>query len=215
MNCPLCLSEGAISYSKDKIRSYFRCQNCSLVFVSRSELLSCALEKERYQAHKNSETDPEYEKYLDRIAQDLNQILMTPQKGLDFGCGKAKLLEKLLKSYGHQMNSFDLYFHPDQTVLSEIYDFIVMSEVIEHLREPHSLLKSLGRLIKEQGYLFIKTKLLPPSEKEFEQWFYKRDLTHVQFFSENSLFKVAEMIGAKDLRQIGEDLYSLGTIEEK
>ena len=82
-----------------------------------------------------------------------------------------------------------------------------MSEVIEHLREPSIELEKINELLNPDGILFVKTKLLPGTLKEFENWFYKRDMTHIQFFSNESLSAFSALLGLSQPETIGEDLY--------
>lgn len=197
MSCPLCLSHDEELFSQDKKRSYQLCLGCGLVFVPRSELVSLSAEKDRYESHENSETDDGYRKYLGTIASAIKAEISPFDQGLDFGSGKTKLLAELLAP--NSVESFDVYFHPDESLLQKKYDFIIMSEVIEHLRDPRATMQSLRKL---SGKFFIKTKWYPDKEK-FSEWFYKRDITHVQFFNETSF----NALGFKSWKKIGGDLY--------
>lgn len=197
MSCPLCLSRDEELFSQDKQRSYQLCRSCGLVFVPRTELVSLSAEKDRYESHENSETDDGYRKYLGTIADAIRKEVGPSDHGLDFGSGKTKLLAELLSP--NPVESYDVYFHPDDSLLQKKYDFIVMSEVIEHLRDPRETMESLRNLSRK---FFIKTKWYPEKEK-FSEWFYKRDITHVQFFNETSF----NALGFKSWKKIGGDLY--------
>ena len=83
-----------------------------------------------------------------------------------------------------------------------------MIEVIEHLRVPAAELKKLKALLNPRGILFIKTKFLPEKES-FEDWFYKRDLTHVQFFSPASLDWICRAYGFYEWKLLNSDLAML------
>lgn len=207
MTCPLCFSDALSLYAEDQQRSYQLCGECSLVFVPREQLITLEAEKVRYEAHENNENDSGYEKYLSGIVASILPDLSASSQGLDFGCGKSRLMEKLLKKEGHDVYSYDVFFHPEENLFLKTYDFIMMSEVIEHLRSPADELKRLKNLLNSSGKIFIKTKLLPESVEKFSSWFYKRDTTHIQFFSHNSLRKLEELYGFKGYEQVGEDLY--------
>jgi SAM-dependent methyltransferase len=201
MICPLCTSSSQDLYHRDKTRSYFKCSTCELVFVPRDELISPDQEKARYESHENSEDDSGYREYLGKIAASIIPHLEEKDAGLDFGSGKTKLLAELLKP--HHVESYDIFFHPANDLLEKTYQFIIMSEVIEHLREPHIVLEKLKSLLTPAGKLFIKTKFYPDQQK-FADWFYKRDITHVQFFNEHSFKQITQ-----SCEQIGEDLWLL------
>lgn len=202
MICPLCSSTEADLYDRDKFRSFYQCKACSLVFVPRSELISPDQEKNRYEAHENNEEDPGYRSYLAKVADSISKNLSTGMKGLDFGSGRTKLLAELI---GGEIDSYDVFFHPDEGLKLKTYDFIILSEVIEHLREPALEIQNLKKMLNRNGILFVKTKILPA--KDFSSWFYKRDITHVQFFSENSFKFLCEKYGFSTAEKIGEDLF--------
>lgn len=134
--CPLCYATEALDYSKDKFRQFKKCQSCSLIYVPRAELITSSAEKERYDSHQNDEQDEGYLQYLKGIADSVNLRLPQSSSGLDFGCGRTTILADQLSKLGHTMNSYDVYFLDDGSVWNKRYDFIILSEVIEHLREP-------------------------------------------------------------------------------
>lgn len=189
--CPLCGSSSEL-YHQDKQRSYQQCESCELVFVPRSELVTSEAEKSRYDAH---ETDNYYQTYLSTIAAAIMPHRKTHEHGLDFGCGKTTALGDIIGN----VESYDLFYRPDQSLLTKKYDFIILSEVIEHLRDPKQTMDELKKLAPK---FFIKTKLLPEKSK-FADWFYKRDVTHIQFFNESSF----NALGFREWKKIGEDIY--------
>lgn len=208
MICPVCQSSNQGLFDQDKQRSYYFCHECSLVFVPRELCLTAELEKNRYNAHKNDENDPLYQQYFQQIVNAIHPYLASHMRGLDFGCGRTKLLEHLFAKKKVSVQSYDLYFYPDE-VLVPPYDFIILSEVIEHLRDPHQIMEDLAGQLRPGGSFFIKTKFYPPSSSDFKQWFYKRDQTHIQFFNEKSMNAMAQKLKCDVFQTIGEDLYCL------
>jgi hypothetical protein len=207
MICPLCSHPESELFEKDKTRDYLICGRCRLVFVPRSQMISQEAERNRYEAHHNSENDENYKRYIQGITDLVAKHLGGQMSGLDFGCGKTTLLANLLSNDGHKMNSYDVFFYPDKSILNNKFDFIILSEVIEHLRNPHEELERVTGLLKPNGYLFIKTKLYPESQNEFKSWFYKRDLTHIQFFSYETFKKMSQIFYLSCAKNIGEDLF--------
>ncbi len=208
MNCPVCQSSEYLLFDQDKRRSYFQCHDCNLVYVPREQLVTPHEELERYNAHQNDEADTYYRNYLNDTKEASLKFLNKNHKGLDFGCGRTKLLGQLYKEDGFEVDSFDLYFFPDQSIWDKKYDFIILSEVIEHLANPWETMSALNHILKEKGVFFIKTKFYPPSKEDFSKWFYKRDSTHVEFFNDQSMDVLAKKLG-KSFKQIGNDLYLL------
>lgn len=202
MICPLCSSTETELFDRDKFRSFHQCRHCSLVFVPRTELISLDQEKKRYEAHENDEEDPGYRSYLAKVAQSISKNLSQGMKGLDFGSGRTKLLAHLI---GGDIDSYDVFFHPDESLKQKTYDFIILSEVIEHLREPALELQNLKKMLNPNGILFVKTKLLP--SEDFSNWFYKRDITHVQFFSSITFNFLSGKYGFRTAEKIGDDLF--------
>lgn len=208
MNCPLCNSSSIKLFDKDKFRSYFLCSDCQLISVPRNELISPDEEKRRYDLHANDESD-QYKSYLTGIGDALLPHISAGSQGLDFGCGKSLLMEKILESHGHKVESYDIYFHPKEAVLDSEFDFILLSEVIEHLATPLDVMQNLRKKLKVGGKVFLKTKLYPPDPMSFCSWSYKRDPTHIQFFSFNSLKKLGEIIDLPQLEVLGPDIFML------
>lgn len=203
MNCPLCQGSEHVKYDEDKFRAYFLCRECSLIFVPRDKILPFKAEAERYEAHENDEDDPHYREYLSKTADAIRTVVGKNDHGLDFGCGKTRLMSMIFESHGIKVDSYDLYFHPKQEIWEKTYDFIILSEVVEHLSDPAGVMKKLAGLLKRKGHIFIKTKLYPPDPFSFNTWFYKRDQTHVQFFDYNSLVKLGELMKMKGPRATG------------
>ena len=205
--CPLCLSQKTELFHQDKNRSFLKCLCCGLVFVPRSELVSLSEEKSRYDAHENSEDDLGYKNYLQTILHALRPHLKTADEGLDFGCGRTTLLSDLAQGEGFKVLSYDLFYHPEPEHFKRTYDFIILSEVIEHLRSPLETMLELRRLLRPGGRFFIKTKVYPEAPGHFAQWFYKRDITHVQFFTPSSFNELSQAMGLSPHEDLGSDLY--------
>lgn len=206
-DCPLCQSSKTGYYSRDKFREFFFCPDCGLIFVPRSQLIDQIQEKTRYQSHQNAEDDDFYRQYLQQIATAVGEQLTVAQTGLDFGCGRTSLLAQLFKQQGHECDSYDVYFCPNEGIWQKKYRFIILSEVIEHLRHPLEDMQRVRELLARGGSLFIKTKLHPQDKMSFDNWFYKRDITHVQFFNPTSFEYLAATLGLSSPQQVGADLF--------
>ncbi len=207
MICPFCQDKKSVIFEKIGSKTYYHCDPCGLVFLSRSELISSLEEKERYENHDNSEENGHYIKYLNTTVEKICSIVPKGATGLDFGCGKSLLTEKLLTQQGFFVSSFDVFFHPTEEVFKKKYEFILLSEVIEHLREPHEEIRRIKSLLNANGFLFIKTKLLSNEIQDFRNWYYRRDKTHIQFFREQTFFKMAELFNLQKVQDLGDDVF--------
>jgi len=193
--CTLCHSENTSLYSKGEFREYYSCSNCSLVFVSEEFFLSPDLEKAKYDNHQNFTDDLVYQNYLKQIMDPVLDRIFPGACGLDFGCGPGPALSQMFESRGYEVDVYDVFYAPDQGVFQKSYDFITACEVVEHFHDPKMELDRLFGLLKSGGILAIKTQMLPLKE-EFKSWYYKRDMTHVCFFSVGSFNSLAERWGA-------------------
>ncbi|WP_440054409.1 class I SAM-dependent methyltransferase [Pseudoalteromonas sp. T1lg65] len=205
--CGLCQSTHVISYYQDKKRSYWQCQQCSLVFVDPRERLSPEQEKAIYDSHENDLEDAGYRRFLSRVLEPLLARLKKPSRGLDFGCGPGPLLAKMLAEAKHEVALFDLFYANHPEVLESRYDFIVCTEVIEHVAEPGKVLAKLLSILELGAPLALMTKLVINKER-FASWHYKNDLTHISFFSRSTFEYVARHFDC-ELEFIGTDVIIL------
>ncbi|AEG00462.1 class I SAM-dependent methyltransferase [Methylomonas methanica] len=184
--CPLCFSRDTAEFFQDKQRSYLRCRQCRLVFVPPHQHLIPEAEKAIYDYHQNQTDDTGYRRFLSRLAEPLSSRLPARARGLDFGCGPGPLLAKMLREQGHTMRTFDLYYANQPEVLQSRYDFVTCTEVVEHFRQPKQEFQRLFGLLKPRGHLGIMTKLVIDADA-FSRWHYKNDMTHISFFSEDTM----------------------------
>jgi SAM-dependent methyltransferase len=180
--CPLCQSNDFEDYCTDKQRDYLLCPVCHLVFVPHQQFLSRDEEKARYDEHQNSPTDTAYRNFLGRLFIPLSRHLKPGSEGLDFGSGPGPTLSIMFEEAGYKMSIYDYFFAHNPAVFNKHYDFITATEVVEHLHQPAEELNKLWNCLKPGGWLGIMTKQLV-SRQAFNNWHYKRDLTHVCFFS--------------------------------
>lgn len=217
LHCPLCRHPAAHSYHRDHSREYLQCARCALVFVPPEFHLSADRERAYYDLHENDLADEGYRRFLNRCAEPLLDRLSAGAKGLDFGCGPAPLLARLLEEGGHSLQVYDPFYAPDTSVLQPDcnYDFIVTTEVVEHMSAPGVELEALWRLLRPKGLLAIMTKRVMSPER-FVGWHYTRDPTHICFFSEETFRWLADHLEAR-LELAGPDvafLYKSGVDPE-
>jgi len=169
-------------YCQDSKRTYEQCSNCDLVSVPDKFILSAEDEKKIYDEHQNDPEDSGYRKFLSRTFNPLSEKISKNAVGLDFGCGPGPALSKMAAETGITMSNYDLYYFNDQALLEKQYDFITMTEVIEHIADPVELLQMLDSILKPKAILAVMTKRVL-GKQEFKNWHYKNDLTHIRFYS--------------------------------
>jgi len=193
--CPLCESQDdSTHYHNDTTRDYYCCERCGLIFVPPNYFLTAEAEKSRYDLHENDPEDERYVRFLSQLFEPISSVLKPNSIGLDFGSGPGPTLHRLFENEGHQMSLYDPFYAPNTSVLDKQYDFITMSEVIEHIQSPKQVLEGLWESLNGGGYLGIMTKR--PS-KNFATWHYIQDDTHVCFYGDKTFQWLAKKLSAK------------------
>ena len=189
--CPLCNSNLTESFHRDSYREYLKCSNCDFVFVPKIYHLSENGERARYDSHNNNPEDDRYRNFLSQLLSPLQERIPKNASGLDFGSGPGPTLSLMLEECGYSVDLYDKFYAKNDVVFEKQYDFITASEVVEHLRQPFVELSRLMDLLKSNGVLAIMTQILTP-QKDFEQWYYKNDPSHIGFFNEKALNCLAQ-----------------------
>lgn len=136
--CPLCYT--ILTYTSAS--TFARCIECDAYVKDPFTYLSSDNEKKHYDNHQNSCDNADYLAFLTPLAHLIEHHCDTFAYGLDFGCGPVFALQSCL-SASKKLDHYDFYYHPNMKVFSNTYDFIVLSEVIEHLHQPYKELKRL------------------------------------------------------------------------
>lgn len=187
ITCRLCLSEACIPYASLD-REYLRCQVCDLVMVSEKDLPSSERERREYLLHENEPGDVRYRRFLDQLVIPLTEgaYASKSSSALDFGSGHTAVLATMLAERGFRCDVYDPFFAPGVGALERTYDLIAGSEVVEHFHRPRRDFDLLASLLRPGGILGIMTQLRP-ADHEFAEWHYRRDITHVAFYSHRTL----------------------------
>lgn len=181
MHCPLCKSRfNSTIQPKHDRRHYLLCQNCGLISVPPEFHVSPAAEIHRYEEHNNRLDDEGYLNFLLRLVNPALPFINSSHSGLDFGCGPVKGIAHLLEKQNISCDSYDPFFFPE--LPNKSYDFIFASECFEHFFSPKNEIKKLLEMLTPNGHLFVMTEIFHSLER-FSTWYYKRDATHVSFFS--------------------------------
>lgn len=186
INCLLCNKPDTKLILRDdqrfiQERIFYECRNCAVIFVDPDCRLGKEDEYQRYQMHQNDPDDQHYRNFLRRLFEPVAARIKQNSSGLDFGSGPGPVLHRMFEDAGHSMKIYDLFYHPDETVFEEQYDFITASETAEHLFEPLKEFDRLWSCLKSGGYLGVMTSQAPDTDS-FKEWYYKDDDTHVVFY---------------------------------
>ena len=130
-----------------------------------------------------------------KLLQHLNLNLIGKQKKLlDLGSGDGSFYE-YCKEIGILAEKSDgsfehINFEKDKLKFeNNVFDFVLMNSIIEHLHNPSNLLIEVKRVLKETGILIVIT----PNFKYAYRNFYD-DPTHVQPYTSDSLRKILKLM---------------------
>ena len=190
MICNICRSDAASSFETLDKKIYWSCNVCGCKYLDQSYFIDPVEEEKRYLEHNNEINDKEYRSFLSRLSEPLKEKISLGSHGLDFGCGTGPALADMLTEDGFKVALYDPFFYPDESLLSKKYDFITCTETAEHFYDPFKEFNTLNDLLKPGGWLGVMTSFLT-SDEMFENWYYRRDPTHVTFYCEKTFQVIA------------------------
>jgi len=193
--CKICDSSSLKKIYDDQFDStYYFCEVCEYIFLDQEEIVSEKDEKEVYDQHDNTFESKGYVKMFESfIEKAINPFIKEKKRALEFGCGPGPVLAKLLEMDGWVVNTYDPIYDNNEEYEKYKYDLITSTEVFEHFSNPVKEIKHLSKLLKKGGYLSIMTLLHPKTEEKFKNWWYKRDATHISFYSSKTLYLLGKM----------------------
>lgn len=181
--CPICLSRRIREFALIRHFRHSRCSDCGLTFVNPTpppEVLHDFYNSPFYSNYRRAENDraraqPYYmiSMYTDKHSLAKRVIGRKPRSVLDYGCGSGAFLALLRDEYGVAevegleisesarevaINRYSLDVAPSPEDLhQEVYDFVLLLEVIEHVPDPMEFFASVSARIPIGGYVLITT----------------------------------------------------------
>ena len=198
MKCPLCRCT-ADFFTVGENREYQLCELCGLIFVPPRFHVPIESERKRYQEHENSLENVGYvAMFMEKISL-IKEYCPKIKTALDFGCGYEPVLKILLEREGLKTEIYDSIFFPDSPK-NKNFDLVISTETFEHLKNPFQDIKWATNYVAPSGFLAVMTRFYPsengkPSEEKFSEWYYKRDPTHIVFYSSKSFHWIADKMG--------------------
>lgn len=170
------------------------CPDCGYIAKSPSVRLAAEQERAQYALHENTLENTGYvhmlTRFLDRIP-DIGSV----KRALDFGSGPGPVLAHLMRERGIDAAVYDPFFAPDKRALERSYALVTCTEVLEHLWDPLKAFRDLTSCLDPGGRLAVTTLFHGENDEMFFQWWYRRDPTHVGFFSPKTLRRLAAYCG--------------------
>lgn len=124
------------------------------------------------------------------MVEQVEKRIPKDSSGLDYGCGPNPLLAKMLQEKGYTCDHYDPLYFPSGKK-NESYDFLLLSEVIEHFRDVRKEFELIKPLLKPESLIVISSSWLP---EDFANWHYHRDPTHISFYNTRSLREVSKLL---------------------
>lgn len=198
MKCKICNNLN-LHLFKDNNKSYYLCKTCECIFLDDLYILNETEEKKRYSTHNNSLQNKGYVSILSNFIDESVFPFFKPNKNLlslDYGCGPNPVLSILLNKY-YSSFYYDPYFFNDINYLNNNYNIITSTEVFEHIKDPVISLIHLKNILSNQGIISIMTKFHPNNIYDFTNWYYKRDPTHIIFYTIKTFKVISHIINLK------------------
>jgi len=199
MKCKICNTQIENFKDTQLKKIFFHCSNCELIFLDKTYHVTNVNEKNQYDQHNNSLENKGYVKmfndFLDFTLENLNI-----KTALDFGSGPTPVLVELLKKRGLYTEYFDKYYQPKKIYENKTYDLITSTEVFEHLENPIEILSTLAKHLNPNGIISLMTLFHTNKQEDFLKWWYRRDPTHITFFTPKSIELMANKCGLKILK---------------
>lgn len=209
MKCKICNESVTIIDDIELNKKFFYCKHCELVFLDEQFYVSRENEKKQYNQHNNSLENEGYvnmfEEYLDFTLE--KQSIKT---ALDFGSGPTPVLAQLLKRRNLHVDCYDKFYQPQKIYENKQYDLITSTEVFEHLQNPKEVLNLLKMHLKPNGIIAIMTLFHTNKQEDFLKWWYRRDPTHITFFTPKTFEVLAYECGLKVLKHDNKRVIILG-----
>lgn len=205
--CKICQASSNVIHDSKKELIYYRCSACGFVFLDDVFMVDEVREKKQYDQHHNGLENEGYvqmfEAFIDvSVAPYLENI----ETALEFGSGPGPVLSTLLERRGLAVDIYDVYYAPQKVYEGKKYDLITSTEVFEHLQKPLDVLALLAKHTSSYGYIVLMTKFPPKEDEAFLAWWYRRDPTHISFFTPQSFEIMAEKVGLKVLKTIKDNI---------
>lgn len=218
--CPVCSSAvWAFCYDKldQKLETkdrYVKCRTCGAFFIE-NRLNPQFIIQKFYKDRNNIGSIEKYLKkkfYLEKVVKKIKRFLPKKSVVFDIGCGGGALL-KFMKDHGY--NVFGLEVSEEakeeaETVIGlkniiccgdflkldfneNFFDAVLMTDVVEHLHNPHVYLEKITKILKPRGLLVIRT---PNSDCFFHKLVKQRWMLssprHIVIYNRNSLLALLE-----------------------
>ena len=194
-SCRICHASSPLFFRD--LRAFYKCPECCLIFTF--DLPGKEAEETHYKNQWTTTDTSFWKKQVDVLLQLIDNY-RTPTRILDFGSGSGEMTNEF-RQRGYDVTPLEPMTHgylKDQNYSSK-FDVVIAVEVIEHLPEPWEELNEIENVLAPDGIVIFSSLLTnsfidrPDAHEQFKNWWYKDDPTHVSFFCNRVLSKMADM----------------------
>lgn len=204
MRCKICNHDTKTLLDSQLNKRYYHCEKCEFIALDSDFLVSLERERAQYENHHNSLENSGYVQMFENFLDFFWEAFTCKNIDvLDFGSGPTPVLSELIKKRGASVDIYDKFYQPNMPLQSKKYDLITSTEVFEHLENPIETLNFLVKYLKPNGYIAIMTLFHTNAEDEFLKWWYRRDPTHIGFFTPKTATILGEKCGLKMIKHDG------------
>lgn len=209
MTCNICHSDTKSFHDPDLHKTFHHCETCHCIMLDPQHYLCAEKEHALYNNHHNSLENEGYVKMFEDFLDYFWEELTCKAKALDFGSGPTPVLAHLLRMRAVDVDCYDKFYQPIRCFEDQTYDLITSTEVFEHLEDPIGTLRFLSQHLKTGGILALMTLFHTNDEALFLKWWYRRDPTHITFYTPYTLEVLAQKCGLEVLKTDGKRIMIL------
>lgn len=194
--CEICSAPTRPLLDEQMVVTYDVCDACGFIYKQKSFHVAKDIELDVYKKHNNSFESLGYVAMFEQLIETYIRPLNVKGTALEYGSGPGPVLKELLsREAGLDVTDFDPFYNNDSSYQSQLYDLITTTEVVEHFFHPLEEFTHLASLLKQGGYLVVMTNFRTMDEQSFLTWWYRRDVTHVSFYTMTTMDTLAEVTG--------------------
>lgn len=181
--------------------TFHKCKHCEFIARNREATLNVDKEKQIYDLHNNSYENEGYvNMFRDFINTGIVPYIKEGRHALDFGSGPEPVFAQVLeREYDFHVDYYDKFYAPEPCYEGNRYDLITSTEVVEHLDDPIAYFQLFAEHLEDGGLLAIMTLFHHKDDAHFLDWHYRRDRTHISFYTPRTLEVIGERVGLKVL----------------
>lgn len=201
--------------------NYCYCNNCASITMNEDNIID--LEKHYEDDYnfllENDDIEPVLDglKYSEYIVELFDEYLSNDKKKklLDIGSGKGNLIESFNKKYKnikyHAIEpNYDAYqalikkdyikgykgfFSKDFFINGEVFDYITLIEVLEHVSNPLNFLKEIAKVMNQKSLLFIEVPLFNNHKSDL------LTIDHINMFTEKNIKNLFALAGFEIIKE--------------